>query len=70
MLASEEVGRLTAAEVAEGVPFDAPEKVVRALLNKIDELIDTLKQLKADGYVAASGIDDAIDGLAKLKLRQ
>lgn len=68
-LVSEETGRLPQDEVDAGVVFDAPEKTVRALLNKVDALTDALKQLKADGYVAASGVDDAIDALAKLQLR-
>lgn len=67
--ASESIGRLPAEDVAKGVAFDSPEQVVRALLTKMDEVTDILKQLKADGYASASGIDDAIDALAKLQLR-
>ena len=67
--ASEEVGRLTAEEVAGGVVWDAPEKTVRAMLNQLDALVDVLVQLKADGYSSATGVDDAISALAKLKLR-
>lgn len=68
-LVSEETGRLPQDEVDNGVVFDAPNKTVRAMLNKLDDVIDALVQLKADGYSAASGVDDAIDALAKLKLR-
>ena len=68
-VASEENGRLTAEEVAGGVPFDAPSKTVRAMLTQLDTVVDLFVQLKADDYAAAAGIDDAIDALAKLKLR-
>ena len=69
MSASEEIGRLSDAEVAKGVAFDAPAATVRAMLSQLDKVIDALKQLKADGYAAAAGVDDAIDELAKLQLR-
>ena len=67
---SDQVGRLTQAEVEAGVTFDAPEATVRAMLTQLDAVVTTLKQLKADGYAAASGVDDAIDELAKLQLRR
>jgi len=69
-LTSNTLGRLSAEEVAAGVPFDAPEKTVRAMLTQLDSLVDALKQLKADAYASASGVDDAIDALTKLELRQ
>ncbi len=61
---------MESAEVEKGVPFDAPAKTVRAMLNQMDALIDALVALKDAGYVAGAGVDAAIDGLSKLKLRQ
>jgi len=69
-VASDKVGRLSQAEVAKGVAFDAPEATVRAMLTQLDAVVDALVQLKADGYAAATGVDDAIDALAKLQLRR
>lgn len=67
---SDQVGRLTQAEVEAGVTFDAPEATVRAILTQLDAIVDILKQLKEDDYEPAAGVDAAIDALTKLQLRR
>lgn len=52
---SEKLGRLSAEEVADSVIFDAPEKTVRAILTKQDEIIAKLNQINAAIEAATDG---------------
>lgn len=67
-----ELGRIPAAELAEKIVHDAPEKQVAAMLTKQDEIIDLIKALCAKlDTDAVGGADYAAtlsDGLKKIQL--
>jgi hypothetical protein len=75
MIGSTTLGRLSAAEAAKPVIYDAPEKLIAALLTSQDAMIDAIKALTAK-LDADAGVTDTTyaalisNGLTKIALME